>query len=56
MKKLLYLACILIFLSSCSGYKNLGGGGCGHWVPNKFEKGRKLVTRDHPMYRMGKGW
>lgn len=53
MKKLLCFTCILIFLSSCNRYVNGGGGGCGHWYPKKFEKGKVFPTRSHPMYRSG---
>lgn len=37
MKKLLLSILVLMLLSSCSKYTNLGGGGCGVWVPKKYK-------------------
>ena len=58
MKKLsLPLLVIVLFLTSCNRYTGVSNGkGCGVWYPKKFEKGKVWVTRDHPMYRHGKGW
>jgi hypothetical protein len=57
MKKTMLVLLLGIFtLTSCSHYVNGGGGGCGHWYPRKFEKTKVFPTRDHPMYRHGKGW
>jgi len=52
-RKLLGFIAVLILMSSCSRYINAGGGGCGVWMPKKFEKGKVFHTRSHPMYRMG---
>jgi hypothetical protein len=35
-KKLLGIAIVIGMLSSCSSYRNVGGGGCGVWMPKKY--------------------
>ena len=35
-KKLLGIAIVIGMLSSCSSYRNMGGGGCGVWMPKKY--------------------
>ena len=36
LKKLLGLAVIVTVMSSCNTIRNVGGGGCGVWMPKKF--------------------
>lgn len=44
-KQLTLLAMIIIFLSSCQTYTNLGEGGCGAWGPKQFEKDKRQQNR-----------
>ena len=58
MKKLfVFIASVIIILSfsSCNRYINGGGGGCGVWMPRKFEKDTR-ATRWVRDARMRNRW
>jgi len=35
-KNIIFAVIIIIFLSSCGSIRNMGGGGCGVWMPKKY--------------------
>ena len=52
MKKLLFIIIVGLFMTSCSRYTNLGGGGCGVWTPKKYT-GTYKVPNNSWRYRTG---